>query len=404
MKNLFILSIITLFIFSSCRKDEFNDVKPEKLKWRYQLETIDSDIGASIHDPIVYEDMVIIPRESFQGSKAELIALNKHTGKLVWTWSEAYDNYNKDGFSGKSYVHDGILAIADNNYSAGLNIKTGETLWENIENIHGLTLLTGVDDQIFKTAYIPNQKYWLLKASIYTGEWEAFYHQDEIPDYRLDTYSPRAIEWQGKTYVGFHEIHWLGPPTYETNYFYNLFNITDNKFEWRTDTIPINHPNSHVPSVFPAFEDGQILLGNDAIYSYNISDGKLKWKNSYDNSTTIGADLATANGKVYANKGYEFLVCLDVHTGNEIFRTPTGGSPSTIEIHDGNVYMSAVTTFTHNQIMVIDANNGTVKHALRSPYDQVDEEAVLQWALAVDKETGLAYTADYKNVLCYDFN
>lgn len=403
MKNLFLFAVITLFIFTSCKKEESNNIPPTNLKWSYQLEPFGADTSAAIYDPIIFENIVIIPKNSFLGKKAELIALDKITGDHLWSWSEASEKYNKDGFVYKSYVHDGILAIGDNNYNAAIDIKTGETIWENLENNHGYSAISGVGDQIFKTGYIPRKRFWVQKANIYSGEWETIYEVDEIPNYNLGTYSPRAIEWEGKTYLAFHEIHWRSTPVYESNYFLNLYNITDDKFEWKTDTIPLDNPTSFTPSVFPAFDDGQILLGNEAIYSYNISDGRLKWKKSYDNSNTLGTDLAAINGKVYANNSDGFLLCLDVQTGTEIFRTTTGGSPSTIEFYEDNLYISAVTTYTHNQFMVIDANNGIVNQVLRSPFEEVDKTAVFQWALAVDQETGLAYTADYKNFLCYEF-
>jgi len=400
MKNLFLISILSLFILTSCRKDE--NPRTENLRWEFTFES-DNTIDAVINDPIIYEDIVIIPRISFRQQKPELIALNKITGKELWRWSEAWEKYKKDGFSIRSYAYDGILAIGDNNYSAGLDIYTGETLWENLDTVHGRAGLTGAKDQIFKSALIPDQKYWIQKANIYTGEWENIYEFDKEPGFNLGSSPVSVIEWENKTYLTFHRTNWRSQPSHESQYFLNFFNVTDDSLAWETDTIPIQFPISPTPGAFPAFSEGQIMLANECIYSYNISDGSLKWKNTYDNTFVFATPIITYEGKVYGKNGDGYLLCLDVHTGREIFRTDTGGLPSTMNTYDGKIYMSGVFTHDGRVFMIIDANTGEVLNSFTGPGNQNIDTNVLQSSLTVDQETGVAYAATYNKLYCYDF-
>ena len=140
MKKLFLFSILIILLTSSCRRE--NNNLPEEIVWSYAIESADSEEASFIYDPIIYDNIVVIPRFSFRDNIGELIALDKVTGEVIWKWQEAHDKYDKDGFSQVSYVYDGILAIGDNNYTAGLNIYTGETIWENLDNVWGSSYIS----------------------------------------------------------------------------------------------------------------------------------------------------------------------------------------------------------------------------------------------------------------------
>jgi len=389
-----------MFFFTNCKKEE---LKLNNIKWSYELEKASNDVTAAIFDPIIYEDLVIIPRWSFDDHKGELIALNKTTGDLVWTWSEAYDNYNRDGFTYKSHVYDGILTIGDNNYSAGINIYTGETIWENSINMFGFAALTGVKEHMFRTIFATEDQYFVQKGNVYTGEWETIYEFNKVDGYNLGTRTPTAVEWQGKTYIMFHRIDWRDEDGYENNIYLYFYNVTDDELAWQSDIIPLDFRISHIPGIAPVFNEGQILIANGAIYSYNMSDGQLKWKKSYGNSFALSSNLDAADGKVYGNNADGYFVCLDVHTGEEYFNVTTGWSPSRVQVLDNKCYMSAVSRTAEDVVMVLSGHDGSVLHTVTDPFLEDQEITSMQSQMTVDKETALVYAADFKNILCYDF-
>lgn len=110
-----------------------------------------------------------------------------------------------------------------------------------------------------------------------------------------------------------------------------------------------------------------------------------------------------ADGKVFGNNESQFFVGLDVHTGEEFFNTPTGGSASKIAYHDGKCYMSSVTAEGLDWLMVLDCETGELIHKIGPPFVDENREWNYDTVITVDPETGLVYTADHKYLLVYDF-
>ena len=111
----------------------------------------------------------------------------------------------------------------------------------------------------------------------------------------------------------------------------------------------------------------------------------------------------TANGMVYGNNENQFMVGLDVHTGEERFKTTTGGSASKIAYHDDKCYMASVTVAGTNRLMILDAQTGRILENERAPFRDEDAQWVFERAIGVDPETGRVYTGDHRYLLVYDF-
>jgi outer membrane protein assembly factor BamB len=152
------------------------------------------------------------------------------------------------------------------------------------------------------------------------------------------------------------------------------------------------------------YSNGKLILANNMLYAYNVEDGTLAWSRDYGNSFVLSSHPIVAEGRVYANNDSGFMVCLDVETGRQIWRTDTGGSPSPIVHHDGRIYMSNVTQPGGNSLLVIDALTGEILYDVVAPYDpDVDPSPLFNDAIAVDPETGYVYTGNYRDLLVYDF-
>jgi len=401
MKNLMLF--IPLFFLLSCGSNDQskNSFEIENAIWNVQLD----DIGeySLIYDPIVYENIIIYPTMKTLFQDGELIAYDKNTGEELWQWSEALQKYDKNGFSKFSYAYDGVLAIGDNNYTAGLNIYTGETIWENLDEFHSLSAIRGIDEVIFKTRNIPDEKYFIEKANIHTGEWETIYTLKKEEGFNLGSKLPFPIKYNDKIYLSFIKGNWHSVPYYVEHTFLYLYNVTDDLLEWKSDTIQTEYNTSGTPGVFPAFDEGKILLSNDAIYAYNIEDGSLAWRNYYGGSFTLTSRIEAKDGKVFGNNGQSFFIGLDVHTGDELFRTETGGSPSRVQYHNGKCYLASISKPGQgNWWMEIDGTSGYVLNEFRAP-SETNDPGIFNWALTVDPETGNLYTGNQYHAICYNF-
>jgi len=396
------LFIPLLFLLSCGSNDSSNgeSFKIENAIWYVELD--DNGEYSLIYDPIIYEDIIIYPKMATYFQDGELIAYNKNTGEELWRWSEAKEKYDKNGFSKFGYAYDGILAIGDNNYTAAIDIYTGETLWENYGNFHSSTVRGG-GEHIFKIRMIPDSTHWVEKANIHTGIWETMYTLKKEDGFKLASRVPHPIEYNDKVYLAFLKSNWHSLPFYKENTFLYLYNVTDDLLEWKSDTIQTEYNTSGTPGVFPAFNEGKILLSNDAIYSYNIEDGSLAWRNYYGGSFTLTSRIEAKDGKVFGNNGQSFFIGLDVHTGDEIFRTETGGSPSRVQYHDGKCYLASVSKPGQgNWFMEIDGTNGAVINEFRAP-SETNDPGIFNWALTVDPETGNLYTGNQYHAICYNF-
>ncbi len=404
MKYIFSLLVVGVLLTSCAMNEGPSDVT---VSIPYLKDTLSLDNGAYclVETPLIWEDKVMYLITNFDTKEGWIICYDKHSMELIWRWQEAMDEFGipARGFGFVSHVYQGILAIAHSNLSYGIDINTGETLWKNRSVESGASIIFGHEKNI---STIRTQEWQVHKSIVATviseGNWNSIYDIVKDDSLYVSLGAPLPFYWDGKDYITFLSGKWGTSPHIEINWL-NLYNLTDDRLEWTSDTIPIKFPLSGIPGAQPSFEDGQILLGNDAIYSYNVEDGSLEWWKWYGNSFVINNKLTAAEGIVYGNNASQFFVGLDVHTGEEIVHTTTGGSPSKIAYHDGKCYLSSVTVGATNRIMVIDALTGEILRNELAPFRDEDKEWTFDRAVAVDAETGLVYTADHRSLLVYDF-
>jgi len=408
------MKLLTIFllstIFFSCLKtnQENEDNKVPELKIAYLTDTLTLDKGnyCNLETPLIYNEKLILMVTNWDTKEGWINCYDKNSLELLWTWQEAMEEFGNQakGFGSISHIYNGILSIAQSNLSYGININTGQTIWKNRKLDSGASMVFG-DKEMIATLQIADIKShsYINHATNSNGIWENTYNHFKEDSLNVSLGTPLPFTWKEKNYIAFRKGKWSSAPPREINNLV-LFNLTENKIEWVSDTIPLNHPLSGTPGVQPAFEEGQILLGNDALYSYNVEDGSLEWWKWYGNSFVIGSHLTTNKGVVYANNQDKYLVGLDVHTGEELFKTNTGGSTSKIAIHEDKCYLASVTDLGQNRIMAINRITGEIVNSERAPFRSQNKHWVFDKVVTVDPETGLVYTGDHRQLLIYDFN
>ena len=392
-----LISILLISVLcSSCRKDRNSD--GVDIKWRVKL---DDDIPLNLFnfDPLIYKDLVIQRVKN----RGKIIAFNKTTGEEVWRWTDGFDNYGVDGFEVGGYIYNNMLITGKTNLTVAINLDTGETVWENLANTNSVPFIRGVGDKIVKYDYNPEVVYFIRLGNANTGEFETIHHWEREDGFFIANTLPLIFEWEGVEYVVWSQVKWGGATGIENNQFLHLYNLNEKRIEWISDTINLDSNASGYAGLRPKFYDGQIYLENDAIYSYNVEDGSLEWRNHYhgrfDNSR-----LTIADGKVFANNdNNKYLIALDAHTGLEYWRTESANIMSRIVHHDDKIYIAGgLTSDVDRRLHIFDANTGEkiLDHTLQVNGDFIGEYAKV---ITVDPSTGLVYTGDHENLICIDF-
>ena len=398
MKNLSALIFLVILFGSSCSKEDPNPLT-KVVVW--QKEIPESEVSRFMYDPIIFKDLIVYPFVAFEGPIGKLVAYNKENGEKIWEWQEAFDEYGVDGFSLKSYVFENILICGDNNLTYGINLDTGETVWETRGNVFGLSAFWGKENLAYSSDFVYDDFSYLKETNVLDGSSRYLWEFHKTDEYDVYMGSPYPIEWQGKSYVTVVTAKWID---IDQNYFLNLYDLDENKLVWTSDTIPLQIPQSGTPGLRPQFSEGKILLANDAIYSYDIADGSMAWRADYGNKFTLSSHITAADGKVWGNNANGFCVGLDVHTGYEIFNVDTGGSASRVLFHDNKLYIASATSFSdgRNYLIILDANNGNIIKQIEAPYFEENWKWHFNRNMEIDPETGLLYTGDHRYAMCID--
>ena len=396
----FVILVLLTFVLIGCNKDKAVD---DYLVWKSA--ELDDDLPIyGLLDPFIYKDLVI---QKVKG-RGKIIAFDKMTGEEVWRWTDAFDTHGNDGFGIGHYIKDNILVTGYFQNTFGINLDTGETIWEENVPIYSTPFIRGLGDKIVKYDFIQNEKYFIRLGDVNTGEFETIYEwENENDGYFMGSTLPLIFEWQGVEYVVWSKVKW-GNPTgiTQTLQFLHLFNLDENILEWVSDTIPLHSgAASGYAGLRPKFYDGQILLENDAIYSYNIEDGSLQWMNTYHGRYDTSR-LTMADGKIFANNdNNDYMIALDVHTGYEYWRSgPTANNPSLIHYHNEKIFLAGgLAPGVVRKLFIIDSNTGEklIEHQLEDSDDLIGE---FDNVVGVDPETGLVYTGDHAHLLCFDFD
>ena len=406
--------LLTFFISTiiSCNPEPSDNLSqiPDYIKWEVVLPQNDDFIA--IWDPIIYNDLVIIPVKE----QGVLLALHKETGEEIWRWTEARDTYpGADGFGEKSYIYDGVMVISQNNLTYGIDVNNGKTLWHDRNIDSGASFVYGLGSEFVKMFYEYREFRSLRIGNVYTGEMEEVYRFEREDSFHISSNIPMMFSHSGKRYTTFNKIKALSTTEgFFQDTWVNLYDLDKGEVVWTSDTIPKDSQLDVTAGQRPVYHNGILLMCSRSIFAYDVNTGELMWRdNSHTNTFAWNTHLTAADGKVFGNNENGYMIALDVDSGAELWRTDTGGTGSRIEYHDEKLYIAQITGYYSEELnayspksslLVLDANTGEVLHHLQSPYEDDGDHRYWDDVITVDQETGLIYTADHNKVMCIELD
>lgn len=402
-RNFFCLLILCYFVISCCKETNNNS---SNLAW--SIEFSKGDSSHQIRTIIVEEDILIVvatAQNLGNGNESEPVvkAYNKSNGDLLWKWNDAYKIYGAKFNCIQLYAYSEVLAFCTSNLTYGINIKSGETIWHSKRDGLGTLGIRGLNKLIFREAHdIGNKQVSIEVCNINQGNWETIYSIDSKLNARIAASSILPFEEGGNLYACFLETEVYNNPNQQFSWL-NLYNYSENKIEWRSDTIKNQRGLARTtPGLLPIYKNGRIFTAEDAIYSFDSKSGELIWSKYYGNNFSY-SNLNVGEGMVYGHNESQFLVGLDTEFGSQRFKTTTGGSASNIEFFNGKVYVTAISTLESNRFMIFDGKSGEILNSISPPFLQEGSFHTQSFdkAICVDHETGKQYLSDGKHILCY---
>ncbi len=106
------------------------------------------------------------------------------------------------------------------------------------------------------------------------------------------------------------------------------------------------------------FEDYVVTKAGKSVMALNRFSGELIWEVFFENDAFYYGGLAAANGKVFAGSNGDYIYCLDIKTGEQLWKVHTGATVASPIFAKGKV-LYYCNNFGSG-IWIIDQDNGNV--------------------------------------------
>ena len=142
----------------------------------------------------------------------------------------------------------------------------------------------------------------------------------------------------------------------------NLYNLT--KKNWVFQKIPVRTSGTSIGGTDLIYNDKQIyFISSDFIYCHNAQTGEEKWANRIG-SFPLTSRMTLQNNKLYAACEDRFLYCLDINTGQVLWKEQNTGTCSPISYLNGVLYYLGG---GDGKLHAVDADTGKHLWKLNSP-------------------------------------
>src|SRR5690554_180192 len=406
MKRVYlILTLILASLFWACEKPDEQLPDPPKVKQDVAFELIwttrmdfEKEI-VSLADPVLYKDWLLVNGDL--DDPPTIVAFNKDSGEKDW-------EIVLDQVSGREITLMSLyenLLLARNGYSVfAIDLEAKTLLWE--ENLKAMGMRLGrislaSNGKLYVNADFAfatiSQVLHIYEFDPYTGENRTVY---SLPSDSTGSYScnPPAIwfdEELGKDILVFNLYpDAFGPPEDGPQFLLGVDPDTKQEL-WRIPIVEQFSSGGGRPVVI--VNDHAITGAWDMIVSINLKTKTIAWNTKFDYPWAVWSKTQrlVVDGKVYANSGQEDVACLDLETGNFIWRNPKGGPNCTPNmLYHKKEDLLVFTSWGYGSVMILDALTGETVHREHRYDDSSYNNDVVY-----DQERDMFFTSTYKHAI-----
>jgi outer membrane protein assembly factor BamB len=153
--------------------------------------------------------------------------------------------------------------------------------------------------------------------------------------------------------------------------------------------------------------DGVPIIDGDKVYllveslmaCHDIKTGKRIWERRFK-ADFLFSGAIIENGRIYANRegSDPTLYCVDANTGSIIWETPSAGTSSPLQYHDGVIYFVGGNT---GLLHIVNAETGQHIYKITAPSQYTNPDDFFSAKCTVDRADDMLYVTSQTTAYCY---
>lgn len=378
---------------SCCNKDNMES-RHIKLMWQEKIHEDGST--SSTFEPFLLPNGVLFSSNMFDGTFRGYYLCNKNTGKPEWIWQDGFTVKELHvGSQNTAYWNDQIISNQGNRRFC-IDSRTGKTLWKE-KNIYSYGNDLSQDEQyIYTGRYLENES-WLVRYSFQDpSEYEIYSNLTDSMNMREVT-SPPAITTVDNDMWLIYNDGFVNYDTGKGHPWISCYNLTADSMMWR---IQISEPWFHAGvSDIPLIHNNRIYVAESFhVVCLDLMTGEEIWRRT-ENGAFITGGILLAEGKLFAMCENLTLYTINPEDGSLIHAEKNNGSGTRMHYHKGRIYYVGQ---GDGLLHCIDASTGKHLWTMEGPEYQKDDDLFFDNAgLAIDPETDMLYITDYRYAYGY---
>jgi outer membrane protein assembly factor BamB len=312
----------------------------------------------------------------------KIIQLNSQNGNKLWEWSDVQnlklDLNTKDGIyidREAYYINQNKMYFNYGSSSYCINLGNGVTQWKYKTDLNNFSINAGIDNYFFSSNfdYFNNGN-----EKLYIGSIDPYKKEEELltPNY-TDVDKPNVF-WKlgritqistfkknGDILIAFSINNPLANE--EANNAkaiteLNLYNLFQKK--WVYQKVAINPNKETTGCAFLTYKNDKLYFASaNTIHCNDAMTGKEIWRSNIG-TFSLFSSMAIENNKFYAACEDRFLYCLDINTGQVLWKEQNTGTCSPISYLNGILYYLGG---GDGKLHAVDADTGKHLWKLTSP-------------------------------------
>lgn len=361
------------------------DTTPKPL---WNVQRANGGIANGYFPQFIHNNTLITYKEN-QGN-AVIVALNPNNGQELWSWSDLFTQHEAktDGI----HVFEDILIWRYTGRVYAINLKNGQTVWKQRINTNlgfNTDALSGIGNRFLIHTWYPT--YFsgfskngsisaspILTPSVRTNHIRTSIFLNEHPNYLSEA------EFNDTLAVLPYDT-----PEGKTANFFTIYNLTQNK-EIYTKTIPGDTSGAFAKT--PIVHNGKIYFPSGIfILCFDLKTGNELWRTRFG-SIFFTSGITIINNKIYCNNNDGNSYCLDPENGKILWQKRTTSGGSLPFFLNGVIYF---TSEADGHLYGLDAETGAILMKIDDPRGGIGFQDVV---------TGIGdkiFAATYTTLYCF---